>query len=124
MDGKVFKKETKKRLANFVDDQIDAGWFEPVDGLVARGLVDFVDKKGDKFIPDEFDEKIDECVLLCIDGKFEEAAGKAGETIDTLVDLKWLDDDVEALVFVDGSKFIVRLLQNWIEQKKNEGKAK
>ena len=121
MDGKVFQKETKGKLVKMIDDAIDLPFYaEPFDGPAAKALVNWIDDFGDKHIPDEFDKHIDEAANLALDGKYEEAAAITGKIIDDNLDIKYISDDVEALLFVDGARFIVRFVQNWIEKKKND----
>jgi len=119
MDGKVFSQETKDLIVKVADDVVKLpGWAEPFDGMAFKILVNFIDKQGDKVIPDKFDELINMAVALALNKQYEEAAAEAGAALDALVDIPYLDDDVEKLVFIDGAKFLVRLIQNWIEKKK------
>lgn len=119
MDGKVFQEETKVAIVKMIDDAVKLPfWAEPFDGIAAKGLVNFIDKEGDKYIPDKFDPVINETVNLAIAGKYEDAAAKAGEALDAAIDIPYAPDEIEALLFVDGAKFIVRFIQNWIEKKK------
>jgi hypothetical protein len=121
MDGKVFQKETKSKIVKMIDDAVKLPfWAEPFDGAAARAIVNYIDSQGDKHIPDTFDSAIDNAVNLALDGNYEEAAAKAGAVIDENLDIKYLPDDVEALLFVDGARFIVRFVQNWIEKKKKD----
>ena len=121
MDGKVFQKETKKKIVKMIDDSIKLPFYaEPFDGPAAKALVNFIDTQGDKHIPDEFDTAIDNAANLALDGKYEEAAAAAGKIVDENLDIKYIPDDMEALLFVDGARFIVRFVQNWIEKKKND----
>jgi hypothetical protein len=120
-DGKFFTKETKDLIVNVVDDAVKLGVIgELVDGLAARGLVNIVDHYGDKYVPDEYDATINEVATLALNGEYELAGGKAGELINDLVDIPMLDDSIEKLVFVDGLKFVVRLLQDYIEKKREQ----
>ena len=121
MDGKVFQKETKGKLVKMIDDAIDLPFYaEPFDGPAAKALVNFIDTQGDKHIPDEFDAAIDNAANLALDGEYEAAAAAAGKIVDENLDIKYIPDDMEALLFVDGARFIVRFVQNWIEKKKND----
>ena len=119
MDGKVFTKETKELIVNLADELVEAPiYIEPFDGVAFRILVNLIDKYGDKVIPDEFDEAINDSVLLALAGEYEAAAAVIGEAIDAVVDIPYIEDDIEALVFIDGAKFLVRIIQHWIESKK------
>lgn len=119
MDGKVFSKETKDLIVKVADDVVKLpALIEPFDSMAFSILVNFIDKQGDKVIPDKFDGLINVTVALALNKQYEEAAAEAGSALDALIDIPYLDDEVEKLLFVDGAKFLVRLLQNWIEKKK------
>jgi hypothetical protein len=118
-DGKFFTDSTKDLIVDVLDGLKDWGLLEPVEKPVYRIVLNQVDKYADKFIPDEFDAKINEVAQLALNGQYEEAAGKGGEIIDALVNFEKVDDSIEKLVFVDGLKFIVRQILLFIEKKKN-----
>ena len=120
MDGKVFSKETKDLVVSVIDDVVKVPvWAEPFDGIAFRVIINFIDKEGDKIIPDTFDANINAIIQKALSGGYEEAAAIAGEALDDLIDVPYLEDEIEKLVFVDGARFVVRLIQNWIEKKKS-----
>ena len=120
-DGKVFTDSTKDLIVKVVDDAIKLGVIgELIDGIMLRGIVNVVDHYGDKFIPDDYDPEINEICELGLNGEYDEAAGKAGSLMNKLIDLPVMDEGTEEFVFVNGLKFLVSLLQNWIEKQKTE----
>lgn len=128
MDGKFFTQETKDLIVKVGEDLIVgseisknaavATGIEILDGPAIRLFVNYIDKLADQKIPDEFDAAINETIKMAIAGNYEEAIEAIGTLIDSIVDIPVLDDQLEKLLFVDGLKFIARIIQNWIEKKK------
>lgn len=119
MDGKFFSEETKDLIVSVGDDLIKGNAIvEMADGPALRIVVNYLDKLGDKHVPDNFDQPINDCIGLAMSGNFEEAAQMIGETIDKIVDIPKVNEELEKLLFVDGFKFIARSIQVWIEKKK------
>jgi hypothetical protein len=128
MDGKFFNQETKDLIVKVGEDLIVgseisknaviATGIEILDGPAIRLFVNYIDRLADQKIPDEFDATINETIKMAIAGDYEEATEAVGTLLDSIVDIPVLDDQLEKLLFVDGLKFIVRLIQNWIEKKK------
>ena len=119
-DGKFLTDATKDALVDVLDNLTKLGIFEPLERPAYRIVLNQVDKYADKYVPDELDDKINDAATLALNGEYEEAAGKAGEIIDFLVNLEKVDDSIEKLVFVDGLKFVVRQLVLFIESKKKD----
>lgn len=119
-DGKFFTDDTKDLIVDALDGLTKLGILEPLERPAYRIVLNQVDKYADKAIPDIYDAKINEIVTLALNKQFEDAAEKAGQIIDDLVDFESLNDDIEKLVFVDGLKFIVRQIQLYIIKKKAE----
>lgn len=118
MNGKFFSEETKDMIVKVGDDLIKGNAIvEMADGPALRIVVNYLDKIGDKYVPDNFDTPINEAITAALNGQFEEAAGQIGITIDAIVDIPKVDDELEKLLFVDGLKFIARSIQVWIEKK-------
>jgi hypothetical protein len=128
MDGKFFTQETKDLIVKVGEDLIVgseisknaviATGIEILDGPAIRLFVNYIDKLADQKIPDEFDAVINETIKMAIAGNYEEATEAIGTLIDSIVDIPVLDDQLEKLLFVDGLKFIARIILNWIEKKK------
>lgn len=118
MDGKVMTKETKSLLIKMGDDLIKAPiWAEPFDGLALKWLIDFIDKKGDQFIPDEVDPHINNAVVLAFAGDYKGAATSAATAMNMVIDIPLIGEDAEQIVFVNGIKFIIGIVQSWISKR-------
>lgn len=119
-DGQVFQKSTKKKLVKFLDDTAKLPWYlEPFDGPGFKMLVDMIDEKADKFIPDEIDSLLDEGLILALDDKFNEASEKLGSAINKVVDIPNLEENEEQDVYVTGALFILRFTRNKVNLRKN-----
>lgn len=118
MNGKVFSAETKKQIARAVDDLIKLPFYaEPFDGPAIKIILNFLDEKADKFIPDEIDPLLNEAITLAFAGNFAEASNLAGTALNKVIDVPLLEEDTEQVMFVDGVRFIIRVVKNWIEKK-------
>ena len=119
-DGKVFTDSTKDGLVKIVDDAIKLGVVgELLDNLAIRGAVNVIDFYGDKIIPDDYDPFINEVIQLILEEKYALAAEKAGSLMNKLIDLPVMDETTEEFVFVQGMKFLVSMLMNYIEKQKS-----
>jgi len=119
MDGKVFTKETKDLIVKVGDDIIKLPFYaEPLDGPALRILINFIDTKADKFIPDNIDPIINSAITLALNGELDGASIEIGTAINLVVDIPLLDEDHEQKLFVDGTSFILSLINNWIQNKK------
>lgn len=122
MDGKVFSNETKKKVVKAIYEALKLPFYlKPIVRPITRTLINIIDERGDKFIPDEFDAGINLSLSLAFEGRYEDAAATAGGIMDAHLDIKYLPDEVEALLFVDGARLFVRFILNWIQNmKKNK----
>ena len=120
-DGKVLTKETKALIVQAVDDALQLPWYaEPFDGKLAKILLDFLDKKADKVIPDEVDALINAAITEAFNGQYDLAAEKAGTAINIVVDIPLIDEDTENALIVDSIRVIIRFILNWIEKRKEK----
>ena len=118
-DGKVFSKETKKFLVDAADAALKLPFYaEPFDGPFISWVINWIDAQGDKVIPDTLDPALNQVVMLCAEKKWDEASEVVGTTINELVDIPGLPEEVEQQIFVDAMKLIVRLVQVWVKGKK------
>lgn len=130
MDNKCLSKETKDLLVGIAEELIVgskisknafvAAAIEMGDAPAARIIINYIDKLGDKYIPDELDPKINEACTLAIAGNYVLAAQKVGEILDSVIDLKKVEDNIEKIVFVDGLTFCARMILLFIEKRKQE----
>lgn len=119
MDGKVFTKETKKALVKMLDDLIDLPWYlEPLDAPGFNMLIGFIDKYGDKYIPDEIDPLINESIMAAMAGNYDLAAEKASTALNAVIDVPLIEEDQEQAVFLSGITFLINLIKSWVENKK------
>ncbi|WP_159521763.1 hypothetical protein [Sunxiuqinia indica] len=119
MDGKVFTPETKKLIAKAGDDMIKLPFYaEPFDGPALKIVLNFLDEKADKFIPDDIDPLLNQSINMAFEGNYSEASELAGTALNKVIDIPLLEEDTEQVMFVDGVRFIIRLVKNWIEKKK------
>ena len=120
-DGKVFTDKTKDLIVKVIDDAIKLGpVLELIDGVMIRGAVNIVDYYGDKVIPDDYDLEINEICELGLNEQYDAAAGKAGSLMNKLIDIPGMDEGTEDFVFVNGMKFLVSLILNWLKKKKED----
>lgn len=116
-DGKFLTDETKDVLVDVLDGLTKLGILEPLERPAYRIVLNQIDKYADKVVPDEFDELINSAAQLALNEEYEAAAGIVGQILDDLIDLEKVEDTTEALIFVDGLKFIVRQILLYIEKR-------
>lgn len=120
MDGKVLLKETKKNLRVVLEDAIKLGVVgELVDGPIIAGAINIVDHYGDKVIPDEYDPIINSACEKIIAKDYDGATVNLATIMNKLIDIPVLDEATEEVVFINGLRFLVSILQNYIQKKKN-----
>ena len=120
MDGKFFTNETKNLLVKVGDELIKLPfWAEPFDSPAFRWFVNFLDAKADKFIPDTIDPLVNAAIIASFNGNYDLASEKIGTAINQIIDIPLLDENTEQTMFVDGTRFILRLVNNWITKKKD-----
>lgn len=121
MNGKVFSNQTKDNLVKVIDKAVKLGVIgELLDGPMIRGTLNLIDHYGDKVVPDEYDEPINEIAQAIINEEYELAEELAGSLLNKLIDLPVLDENTEEAVFTNGIKFLVTLIINLINKKKQE----
>ena len=85
-DGKIFSKETKELIVSVGDDMIKLPFYaEPFDGPALRVLINFIDTKADKFIPDAIDEYINSGISLALNNNFDEASVQIGTALNKII---------------------------------------
>jgi len=123
-DGKVFSQETKKLIVKAADDAIKLPFYaEPFDGPAIKVLVNFIDSKADKYVPDNIDPLINAGITAGIKGDLDLASLHIGQAINQVVDIPLLEEDTEQKMFVDGVRLILRILDTWIQKKKDAENA-
>lgn len=120
-DGKVFSKETKELLVKAGSEVIKEKvpfyikWFIP---SVLRIVVNFIDTKADRFVPDSIDPLINEAILAGFGGNYELASIKAGSALNKVINIPLIEEDAEQVMFVEGVRFLISLIKDWIEKRK------
>lgn len=118
-DGKFFTQETKDLLKKAGDDALKLPfWAEPFDGPAFGIIINIVDKNADKVVPDEYDAGINSAIQNAFAGNFEVAEAEAATILNKVIDLPYLEEDTEYMVFVNGLGFLVSIIKQWIEKKK------
>lgn len=117
-DGKVLTNETKQLLTKALDDAIKLPFYlEFADGYAIKIILNIVDKKADKFIPDVIDPMINTGIRLAFEGNKEQAAMELGTALNLLVNVPYLEEDTEQALCVDGFRFLLRVLLDWVKKK-------
>ena len=81
-------------------------------------MVNFVDKKGDKIIPDEIDPLINSSIQAGLSGDWETAEVQVGTALNKIIDIPLLGEDTEQSLIVNALKVIVDLIRVWITNSK------
>lgn len=119
MQEKIFSKETKDRLVKVIDDAIEINAFvETIDGPAIRVLIGIIENYADKYVDSKFDELINQVANFALDKDFESALQSLGLILDSLIDIEEMSDENERLIFVDGMRFIGRLLTTYLNKAK------
>lgn len=119
MNGQFFTPETKDLIVKVGDEAVKLPfWAEPFDGLAIRWVVNFVDVKADKFIPDSIDTFINEAIQAGFNGDWDKASEIIGTTVNTLVNIPLLDEDAEQSLIVNLLKVLTDLIRVWIKGNK------
>ena len=120
-DGKFFSEQTKDAIVKFGDELIKVNAFlEVVDGPSLRIVTNYIDKLGDKFIPDEYDQNINDAVTKVIEGDYDGACDDIAVIENKIIDLPYTDEDTELDIFKAGNAFLLALLKDFIAKKKAE----
>ena len=79
----MLTKENKKNLAQFLDDlkEWDNRWIEFIDGWIAKGGVHGLDQLGNKYVPEEFWQDINEAVEEALEKDFKQATKELYELL-------------------------------------------
>ena len=121
MDGRVLTDETKDLIVKVGDQAIKLPfWAEPFDGPVLNWLVNYVDKKGDKVIPDDIDPLINSAIKAGLGGDWDVAEVQIATAFNKLVDIPLLDEDAEQSLLKNATKVIVDVIKMWIEKSKEK----
>lgn len=120
MDGKVFTKETKKLMKKGIDNALQLPFYlEWADGPAAGAIIDIVDKKADKYIPDDIDPLINSGITKAFDGNLEGAATDLGIALNKVIDIPLVAEDTEQGMCVSGIQFLLHLFVDWVDKKNN-----
>jgi len=121
MDGKVLTDETKDLIVKVGDDVIKLPfWAEPFDGPALKWLITYVDKQGDKIIPDDIDPLINSAIKAGLEGDWDVAEVQIATALNKLVDIPLLDEDAEQSLLVNATKVIVDVIRMWIQKSKEK----
>ena len=118
MNGQVLSPANKKWIVEKVDEVVVLPWYvEPIDGTAISLLIDWLDKKGDKIIPDKFDTNINQIVIFCTEKQWNQAAAVLGSTIAELVQVKEIPSDVWQKAVIDTTIAITSIVAAWVDSK-------
>jgi len=119
MDGKVFTKETTNKLVKVISDLLNLPFYlKWIATTVIKMALNFLNEKADKYVPDSIDPIINESINLTLSGDYDAASEKVGTALANVIDIPLLDEDDEHNLFVNAISFILRLVNKWINKKK------
>ena len=123
MDGKLLTDETKDILVEFIYKNIKnkAPKWVSFFGILKAGirlLVNYLNDKGDKYIPDEIDMYINEAINKFNDGQIDAAVAAIANAENKLVDLPNMDEIQEYGVWYANSYALVLNIKAFIEKGK------
>jgi hypothetical protein len=121
MDGKVFSKENKKFLVDVADKAVKLPWYaEAFDGPGFTAVINWVDKNGDKVIPDTLDVAINEIVDAAEVKDWALAEEKAATALNLVINIPLLEEEQEQQVLVDAVRLVIQIVRSWIASKKKK----
>ena len=103
--------------------------FKPLVNLIAPGIIDGIDNKVAERIPEKWqiicENLVTKVVVIVEDGTItEEEAQELGAytatVVDTQIDVPLLEDDVEAVMFIELFRFLAALLYSYVNKKRAE----
>lgn len=121
MNEKVFTKKTKalivKASSGIIKEKVPfyIRWFIP---SILRVVINFIDTKADKFVPNSIDPLINESIVAGFNGNYKLASIKAGTAMNKVIDIPLLEENAEQIMFVEGVRFLISIIRDWIEKKK------
>lgn len=117
--SEVLTQATKDLIVKTVANEVKVPfWVKPFLKPVTRIAVNFLDSKGSKVIPDEVDPMINNAITAGINGDFDKASESAATALNIVIDIPLLDEDHEQEMFVGGIRFLIQVVQAWIDKKK------
>jgi hypothetical protein len=101
MNKGILSPESESKIAKWLDDAIVLkGPLELIDGPAFKLVISTLDNKYAEKIPEPYKTKIREGLELVMnESDFEEASRKATEYLDTIIDIPYINDETEKLVF-------------------------
>jgi hypothetical protein len=118
-DGIIFTKKTKDLIIKTAYSGIKVPfWLKPFIKPGIRIALNFIEKQGDKIIPDNIDGLINGAITETINGNYDKASEYAGTALNIVIDIPLMNEQTEQTMFTDGIRLIIRIIQNWIEKKR------
>jgi len=121
MDGKLLTDETKEILVDFICEKVKSKlpkWVKFLGILKAgvRFLLNYLNKLGDKVIPDEIDIYINEAIKQFNAGQIESAIAAISNAENKLIDIKNIDETSEYQLMYANTYALVINIKAWIEK--------
>lgn len=119
MDGIFLSEETSKMVVDVIHDSVAKKVPFVIRGLVKPAIrigMNMLNKYADQVIPDKIDGLINSAIQKANSGDWIGASVDIGEAGDALVDIKYLDDANERMLFVSIAQSLVQGIKTWIEK--------
>jgi hypothetical protein len=118
----LLSKAMESKIAKWLDDQVKLdGIFELVDGIAFKLLISQLDNSFGEKIPEPYKTKIQEIIVIVFEEEdIEKAIGTALDFIDEMVDIPYLDDESEKLLFDGLLMVLLSILAKITPPKKEE----
>lgn len=115
MDGKVFTKSTKELLVKVSSEFFNLPiWLKPFIKPATRLLLNLIEKKLDKVVPDEFDKSINKAINLALTGNTSDSTGVLNE-LDNSINTLAVPDD-ESSLSLNSLKVLIGIIKNWVNE--------
>lgn len=120
-DGKIFTQKTKSLIVKTAYSGIKVPfWLKPFVKPAIKVALNFIEKQGDKIVPDKIDYLINNSISETINGNYDKASNQAGIALNMVIDIPMIDETTEHNLFSDGIRLIIRVIQDWIEKRKSD----
>ena len=120
-DGKFLTKQTTDSLANLIANKIKSKlpWY--LRGFAKTGiklLLTFVNKGGDRIIPDKADALINQSINQGIAGHWDAATHSLAKVENMLIDIPNQTESQEEVIFYANTNALVQNIKGWLENRK------
>lgn len=121
MNGKFLTKETTGLVVDVINESVNNKvpfFLRPLVKPALNVGMNLFNKYADKIIPDKIDALINSSITKAHAGDWNGAAKDIGIAGDSLVDIKFINDENEEKLFVSIAQSLVQGIKTWIESKK------